>query len=254
MNLSCSDCSQSASDRCSITPPGEEPALLTIMSMRPSALWPCSMKFLQSASLLRSAVMATILRLVSFTISAAAASSGSLRRAQIATSTPSCASARAMPLPIPSLPPVTSAVLPLSLRSISVSSCGPSRTIGSAAGKARRTFFNEGTTALHIVGTGIGRGIEPSGLGKTRRVARKMRLNGYLGGGDRERRVVGDPAGPFRGNALEVRRRHQDGHRAELMGPLRRQPLAGEDQLGRRARAEHAQEALDSARVVAEPE
>src|SRR5260221_14398411 len=55
MNLSCSDCSQSASDRCSSTPPGEEPALLTRMSTRPSALWPCATKFLASASLLRSA-------------------------------------------------------------------------------------------------------------------------------------------------------------------------------------------------------
>ena len=35
-----------------------------------------------------------------------------LRRAQMATSTPSFASASVMPLPMPSLPPVTSAVLP----------------------------------------------------------------------------------------------------------------------------------------------
>src|SRR5262249_61961789 len=41
-----------------------------------------------------------------------------LRRAQIATSTPSFASASVMPLPMPSLPPVTSAVFPLSLRSM----------------------------------------------------------------------------------------------------------------------------------------
>src|SRR5215470_9542838 len=123
MNLSCSDCSQSASDRCSSTPPGEEPALLTMMSTRPSALWPCVTKFLASASLLRSAGIGTIRRLVSRAISAAASSSGSLRRAQMATSTPSFASARAMPLPMPALPPVTSAVLPSSLRSMSVSSC-----------------------------------------------------------------------------------------------------------------------------------
>src|SRR6266508_3704480 len=118
MNLSCSPFSQSASLRCSMTPPGAEPALLTMMSTRPSALCPCATKFLASASLVRSATMGTTLRFVSFAISAAAASSTSLRRAQIATSTPSFPSARAMPLPIPSLPPVTSAVLPSSCRSI----------------------------------------------------------------------------------------------------------------------------------------
>src|SRR5581483_5252416 len=103
MNLSCSPCSQSFSVMCSMTPPGAEPALLTMMSTRPRALCPCSTKFLASASL---------------AISAAVASSGSLRLAQMATSTPSLASNWAMPLPMPSLPPVTSAVLPLSCRSM----------------------------------------------------------------------------------------------------------------------------------------
>src|SRR5215831_7051971 len=143
MNLSCSDCSQAASDKCSITPPGEEPALLTRMSTRPSALWPCATKFLASASLLRSAGIGTILRLVALAISAATSSSGSLRRAHMATSTPSCANARAMPLPMPALPPVTSAVLPSSLRSMSVSSCdlpcgfGSSRFVREPAARLR---------------------------------------------------------------------------------------------------------------------
>src|SRR5262249_22367104 len=119
MNLSCSPCAQASSDRCSITPPGADPALLTMMSTRPRLLCPCSTKRFASASLVRSAVMAKILRPVSLAISPAAASSGSLRRAQIATSTPSRARQRAMPLPMPSLPPVTSAVLPLSCRSMS---------------------------------------------------------------------------------------------------------------------------------------
>src|SRR5574342_1197426 len=65
--------------------------------------------------------MATILRPVALAISPATASSGSLRRAQMATSTPSFARASAIPFPMPSLPPVTSAVLPLSLRSIALS-------------------------------------------------------------------------------------------------------------------------------------
>src|SRR5262245_22514313 len=122
MNLSCIACPQSASDRCSITPPGAEPALLTMMSTRPSALAPCATKFLASSSLVRSAVNAWILRPVALAISAALASSGSLRRAQIAMSTPSLASASAIPLPMPSLPPVTSAVLPVSFRSMVFSS------------------------------------------------------------------------------------------------------------------------------------
>src|SRR5215467_3920264 len=143
MNLSCSDCSQSASERCSSTPPGEEPALLTMISTRPSALWACATKFLASASLLRSAGIGTIRRLVALAISAAVSSSGSLRRAQMATSTPSCANARAMPLPMPALPPVTSAVLPSSLRSMSVSSCdlpcgfGSSRFVREPAARLR---------------------------------------------------------------------------------------------------------------------
>src|SRR5262249_21439729 len=121
MNLSWRPFSQSSSLKCSITPPAAEPALFTMISTRPSALAPCSMKFLASASLRRSAAIAMILRPVSLAISFATTSSGSLRRAQIATSTPSLASARAMPLPMPSLPPVTKAVLPLSLRSIASS-------------------------------------------------------------------------------------------------------------------------------------
>src|SRR3984957_2780221 len=118
MNLSCRPFSQSSSVRCSMTPPAADPALLTTMSRRPSALWPCSMKFLASASLRRSAGIGTILRPVAWEMSLAAASSGSMRRAQMATSTPSFASAKAIPLPMPSLPPVTKAVLPCSLRSI----------------------------------------------------------------------------------------------------------------------------------------
>src|SRR5262245_43452790 len=61
------------------------------------------------------------LRPVALAISPAAASSCSLRRAQIATSTPSLARASAIPFPMPSLPPVISAVLPLRLRSIALS-------------------------------------------------------------------------------------------------------------------------------------
>src|SRR3984957_7556382 len=138
MNLSCKPLSQASSERCSMTPPGAAPALLTMMSTRPSTLCPCSMKFFASASLVRSAAMATILRPVAFAISAAVLSRTSARRAQMATSTPSLASASAMPLPIPSLPPVTSAVLPLSRRSICVSR--RDEKPGSACGQAIGRF------------------------------------------------------------------------------------------------------------------
>src|SRR5579863_7087065 len=104
-----------------MTPPGDEPALLTRMSMRPSAAWACLTKFSASAGLVRSAAMATILRPVALAISAAVCSSGPLRRAQIATSTPSRASACAIALPMPSLPPVTSAVFPVIAKSIAAS-------------------------------------------------------------------------------------------------------------------------------------
>src|SRR5690242_19724029 len=127
MNLSCSDCAQSSSLRNSITPPGAEPALLTRMSMRPSALCASLTKCSASSGRVRSAGIGTILRLVSRAISPATASSGSGRRAHIATSTPSPASARAIALPIPALPPVTSAHLPLSFRSISRPRCLSSR-------------------------------------------------------------------------------------------------------------------------------
>src|SRR5579883_2779821 len=108
MNLSCSARAQSSSVKCSMTPPGAEPALLTRMSMRPSALCACLMKFSASAGLVRSATKGWILRPVAFDISAAAASSGSLRRAQIATSTPSRA-------------PVTIAFFPVMQRSMACS-------------------------------------------------------------------------------------------------------------------------------------
>src|ERR1043166_4101154 len=118
MNFRPSACAQSSSERCSITPPGAEPALLTMMSTRPSAWCALATKFFASRSLVRSAGMATILRFVSRAIAAAASSSGPGRRAQIATATPSRARPSAMPRPMPSLPPVTSAVLPSSPRSI----------------------------------------------------------------------------------------------------------------------------------------
>src|SRR5580704_6798625 len=91
------------------------------MSIRPSAACAFLTKFSASAGLVRSAVMAKILRPVSLAISAAVASSGSFRRAQIATSTPSRASARAIALPMPSLAPVTSAFLSFIARSMAAS-------------------------------------------------------------------------------------------------------------------------------------
>ena len=45
-----------------------------------------------------------------------------------------------------------------------------------------------------------------------------MRANGHLGGRNRERRVLRDPAGPLRGDAIDIRRRYEGGYGAELMG------------------------------------
>src|SRR5690349_8845899 len=118
MNLSCRPCCHASSSRLSSTPPGAEPALFTRMSMRPKCrAAPCT-KVSASSRRVRSAGIASTRRPDSRPISSAVVSSTSLRRAQIATSAPSRASTRAMPLPMPRLPPVTSATLPPSFRSI----------------------------------------------------------------------------------------------------------------------------------------
>src|SRR5215470_1691763 len=118
MNLSCRPCCHASSSRLSSTPPGAEPALFTRMSMRPKCrAAPCT-KVSASSRRVRSAAIASTFRPDSRRISSAVASSTSLRRAQIASSAPSRASTRAMPLPIPRLPPVTSATLPPSCRSM----------------------------------------------------------------------------------------------------------------------------------------
>src|SRR5262249_43015064 len=118
MNLSCRPCCHASSSRLSSTPPGAEPALFTRMSMRPKCrAAPCT-KFSASSRRVRSAGIASTRHPDSRRISSAVVSSTSLRRAQIATSAPSRARTRAMPLPMPRLPPVTSATLPPSWRSM----------------------------------------------------------------------------------------------------------------------------------------
>src|SRR5580765_7371727 len=120
MNLSWSPCIHASSSRTSRMPPAAEPALFTRMSSRPrSAAAPVTKRSASSVRV-RSAQIASTLRPDSARISAAAFSSTSRRRAQIATSQPSRANARAMPLPIPSLPPVTKAALPVSRRSMAL--------------------------------------------------------------------------------------------------------------------------------------
>src|SRR2546428_5156841 len=112
MNLSCSDCSQSASDRCSSTPPGEEPALLTRMSTRPSALWPCATKFLASASLLRSAGDGTTRRVGAPAVSAAPPPLCPFPPPPTAAITAPFAHPRGVPFPLPPPPPVAHAGFP----------------------------------------------------------------------------------------------------------------------------------------------
>src|SRR5256885_658281 len=101
MNLSCRPCCHASSSRASSTPPGAEPALFTRMSIRPKWRAAPRTKFSASSRRVRSAGIASTARPHSRRISSAVASSTSLRRAQIATSAPSQASTRAMPLPMP---------------------------------------------------------------------------------------------------------------------------------------------------------
>ena len=99
-------------------PPGGEP-LLTRMCSPPNRSAASATMRSTSALLVTSAASATILRLVSASISRAALSRSLFVRATMATSAPSRASSSAMALPMPLLPPVTIARLPASPRSIS---------------------------------------------------------------------------------------------------------------------------------------
>src|SRR6185503_14333904 len=85
------------------------PALLTRMSRRPSRCAASSTIARQDFSSVRSACRANVLPPSCFT----AAAFFALSRPAMATAAPACASPRAMPRPMPPLPPVTSAALPL---------------------------------------------------------------------------------------------------------------------------------------------
>jgi len=54
-----------------------------------------------------------------------------------------------------------------------------------------------------------------------------MRTNSRLRGRDRERGVIRDAAGPFRGGAFDIRHRNERRHGAELIGPLGGQAASG---------------------------
>src|SRR5882724_1184864 len=103
-------------------PPGGEP-LLTRMCRPPrrSAAWATARS--TCSLLVTSATSGRTRRPVLPSSSRAVASSWSFERATIATSTPSRASSRAMALPMPRLPPVTSARLPCSPKSIASPLC-----------------------------------------------------------------------------------------------------------------------------------
>ena len=100
-----------------VRPPVDPPTLFTSTSSRPSASTVCSTARADAAS---SAISSS--NPVAFTptasISPTVCSSRSLPRAVIATLQPSAASATAIDRPIPRLPPVTNAALPLSPRSM----------------------------------------------------------------------------------------------------------------------------------------
>src|SRR5262249_24912169 len=96
----------------------EAPALLTRMSTPPRRVAACSTKPTHPARLRRSAGIGTTSNPVAREISSAVAFNFDSVRAQMATRTPSSLSLRAIASPMPSLAPVTSAVLPLSPSSI----------------------------------------------------------------------------------------------------------------------------------------
>src|SRR5262249_46394914 len=87
------------------------PELLTRMSSRPNAATVFAIAPRQDASSTTSNSMNVALA-PSFCSSATAASALARLRAAIATAAPACAKPRAMPSPMPPLPPVTSATLP----------------------------------------------------------------------------------------------------------------------------------------------
>ena len=94
-------------------PYGNEAALFTRMSTPPNCFTvSATIRFTSSVEVM-SAEMATTLPPVASAISFAACSRRSRRRATITTLTPCPARAVAQALPIPTLPPVTMAVLPL---------------------------------------------------------------------------------------------------------------------------------------------
>src|SRR5262245_33674740 len=118
MNLSCRAFCQSCSLRSRRSPPGAAPALFTRMPLRPKCLTVASTIFCTSASRVRSPATANPPPPVVLLSSVAAASSSARVRAQMATFARSSASPRATALPMPLLPPVTSATLPCNPRSM----------------------------------------------------------------------------------------------------------------------------------------
>src|SRR6266508_191582 len=125
MNLSWSAFCQSSSVRSRISPPGAAPALLTRTSIRPKRDTVASTIRWTSSGRVRSPATPNTSDPVAFPRYWAASSRDALLRAQIATRTPSWARPRATALPMPLLPPVTSATCPFKPRSIAGSPSSP---------------------------------------------------------------------------------------------------------------------------------
>src|SRR4249920_513075 len=109
---------QSSSVRFSSRPPGELPAQVTRMSMRPKRSIVSATVRSTSSTTLMSPRSSTTSPPVSAESSSAVRRRSSSPRAVIATVHPSCASRRAVALPMPLLAPVTNATVPWSPRSI----------------------------------------------------------------------------------------------------------------------------------------
>src|SRR2546428_1583876 len=125
MNLSWSAFCQSSSVRSRISPPGAAPALLTRTSIRPKRETVASTIRWTSSGRGGSPGAPNPSAPVALASSWAASSSEALLGAQIATRPPSWARPRATALPMPLLPPVTSATCPFKPRSIADAPSSP---------------------------------------------------------------------------------------------------------------------------------
>src|SRR5262245_29605428 len=124
------------------------------MSRPPRLSAACSTTVRQPSRLRRSAGIDTISRPVARAMAAAVSFSVDSVRAQMATRTPSSASLRAMALPMPSLAPVISAVLPWSPTAAAAGLVLPDDRVAQDADL--RHLHLDHVAVLHVLGRAVG--------------------------------------------------------------------------------------------------